>query len=227
MLQRIVVILLFFHLLSFCEGQSIPEKKYVAEGFASFYAEDFDGKKTANGEIFNMSDYTAAHPTLAFGTYLRVTNIKNNYSIVVRVNDRGPFVKNRIIDLTEAAARRIGSYMHGVTPVKVEEINLLQLTPELDSIFNTNSVVDCLGNVDKLSGFNLSLWSSNDLIHVLYIANDLYLKEDFEKVYIVTKGKGTSKKYHVVISEIEDRVLANQLKDYFERQGFMHVSLLK
>lgn len=200
-------------------------KRYSAVGYASFYAEQFHGRTTANGEQFDMLDYTAAHRTLPFGTFLRVTNLKNNYTIIVRVNDRGPYTKGRLIDLSEGAARRIGSYSHGITKVRAEEINLLQLTPDLENIFSTNTVVDCLGNVEPLSGYSLSLWSTNDLLHAIYIANDLYLKEDIDKVYIVTKKNNDSKKYHVVISGIENRVLANELKDYFERQGFTNVVL--
>jgi rare lipoprotein A len=224
--RTITILFLFFFLKNHGDGIN-PGKQYSAEGYASYYAEDFHGKKTASGELFNMMDYTSAHRTLPFGTFLRITNLKNKYNIVVRVNDRGPYAKNRIIDLTEGAARRIGSYKHGVTRVRVEEINLLQLTPELDSIFNNNAVVDCLGNAESLSGYSLSLWSTPDLLHAIYIANDLYLKEDVEKVFIVTKKSEDSKRYHVVISGIETRVLANELKNYFEEKGFMRVGFIK
>jgi|SRR6185436_18031380 len=225
--QKIIIILFLFYFFKNHTGDYSPSKKYSEQGYASFYAENFHGKKTANGELFNMADYTAAHRTLAFGTYLRVTNLKNNFSIIVRVNDRGPYSKNRIIDLTEGAARRIGSYKHGIARVKLEEMDLLQFTPELDSIFTCSRVTDCLGNEETLSGFSLSLWSSEDLLHAIYIANDLYLKEDIEKVYIVTKESAGLKKYHVVISGIENRSLVNELKNYFEMQGFMSVGLIK
>jgi rare lipoprotein A len=227
MLQRTLIILLLFLFFKNSGNESYSAKKYSEEGYASFYAEGFHGKKTASGELFNMADYTAAHRTLAFGTYLRVTNLKNNYNIIVRVNDRGPFSKNRIIDLTEGAARRIGSYMYGVVRVKIEEIDLLQLTPELDSIFNCNSVTDCLGNSETLSDFSLSLWSTEYLLHAIYMANDLYLKEDVEKVYIVTKESAGVKKYHVALSGIENRVLVNELKNNFEKQGYLNVKLIQ
>lgn len=221
-------IFVFFLLFFSASGtnQKITGKRYSAVGYASFYAEQFHGRTTANGELFDMLDYTAAHRTLPFGTFLRVTNLKNKYSIIVRVNDRGPYAKGRIIDLSEGAARRIGSYAHGITKVHAEEINLLQLTPELENIFSANAVVDCLGNIESLSGYSLSLWSTNDLLHAIYIANDLYLKEDIDKVYIVSKKNTDSKKYHVVISGIENRVLVNELKNYFERQGFTNVVLI-
>jgi rare lipoprotein A (RlpA)-like double-psi beta-barrel protein len=227
MIHRKVIALLFLFFLRNQGDENSSVKKYSKEGYASFYSEDFHGKKTASGELFNMLDYTAAHRTLPFGAYLRVTNLQNNYNIIVRINDRGPYAKNRIIDLTEGAARRIGSYKHGITRVKVEEIDMLQLTPGLDSLFNCNRVIDCLGNSETLTGFSLSLWSSAYLLHAIYIANDLYLKEDVEKVLIVTKNTGDSKRYHVVISGIENRVLANELKNYFEERGFMKVGFIK
>jgi rare lipoprotein A len=227
MIQKIIILLSLFLFFKNISDDSKKDKKYSETGYASFYAEDFHGKKTASGELFNIADYTAAHRTLPFGTYLKVTNLKNNYSIVVRVNDRGPFAKNRIVDITEGAARRIGSYKHGVVRVKVEELDVLQLTPELDSMFTCSRVVDCLGNEETLSGFSLSLWSTANLLHAIYIANDIYLKEDVEKVFIVTKNSGDSKTYHVVISGIENRVLANKMKNYFEEKGFMKVGLIK
>ncbi|MEP7170018.1 MAG: septal ring lytic transglycosylase RlpA family protein [Bacteroidota bacterium] len=234
MLSRIVIILFLFLLLKIFRVENNPVNKYSEEGYASYYAEDFHGKKTASGELFDMTDYTAAHQALPFGTFLRVTNLRNNYNIIVRINDRGPFAKERIIDLTEGAARRIGSYKRGVVRVKLEEVDVLQLTPELDSIFDCNRVVDCLGNPETLSGFSLSLWRSENLLHAIYIANDLYLKEDIQKVYIVTKqtadlseGLLSGKKYHVVISGIENRVLVNERKNYFEQKGFLKVRLIK
>lgn len=200
---------------------------YSEEGFASYYSEEFNGRKTANGEIFDMTDYSAAHRTLPFNTYLKVTNLQNNYSLLVRINDRGPFIKNRIIDLSEAAARSLGSYKHGLTKVRAEEIELTPLTAEQDSLFMNNLVIDCLGNIDKLSNFSLSLWSSNYLIHALYIANDLYVKDDVENILICPRGKGDFKKYHIVISGIKSKAEADKLKSYYQQQGFMNIQYFR
>lgn len=87
---------------------------------ASFYGDKFHGKKTASGEIYNMWDLTCAHKTLPFGTKLKVTNLKNKKSVVVRVNDRGPFVRGRIIDLSVAAAKKIDMLRDGVVKVKIK-----------------------------------------------------------------------------------------------------------
>ncbi|MBR6341282.1 MAG: septal ring lytic transglycosylase RlpA family protein, partial [Treponema sp.] len=87
---------------------------------ASYYAEDFHGKKTSNGERFNMNALTCAHKSLPFNTVLKVTNLANGKSCEVRVNDRGPFVLNREIDLSKAAAVKLGMIGSGTTKVKLE-----------------------------------------------------------------------------------------------------------
>lgn len=93
-------------------------------GIASYYAEEFQGRKTASGEVFEMHDLTAAHRTLPFNTRLRVHNLENNLSVVVRINDRGPFKDNRVIDLSLEAAKRIGLIANGTAPVKLEVVEL-------------------------------------------------------------------------------------------------------
>jgi len=92
---------------------------YAEQGYASYYGDEFQGKKTASGEIYNKWDYTCAHRKFPFGTKLKVTNLKNQKSVIVRVNDRGPWVKGRIIDLSFAAAKEIGMIADGVIKVKV------------------------------------------------------------------------------------------------------------
>jgi rare lipoprotein A len=89
-------------------------------GTASYYAEKFHGKKTASGEVYDMNDLTAAHRSLPFGTICRVTNLNNDKSVLVRINDRGPFVENRIMDLSLGAARTIDGVADGLIKVKIE-----------------------------------------------------------------------------------------------------------
>jgi rare lipoprotein A len=93
--------------------------RYHERGMASYYGKGFDRRKTASGELFNRNDLTAAHPKLPFGTRLRVRNVSNNETVVVRVNDRGPYAHGRIIDLSEAAARRLGFIQAGHTEVEI------------------------------------------------------------------------------------------------------------
>lgn len=90
------------------------------EGVASYYSVGFNGKRTASGEIFNKNAMTAAHREFPFGTLLRVTNLTNGKSVEVTVNDRGPFEKGRIIDLSEGAARIIGMIQPGTAEVKIQ-----------------------------------------------------------------------------------------------------------
>jgi rare lipoprotein A len=91
-----------------------------AEGMASWYGPAYHGKNTANGEVYNMNSLTAAHPSLPFDSKVRVTNKSNQKQVVVRINDRGPFVEDRIIDLSKEAARRLGMIQAGVAPVRLE-----------------------------------------------------------------------------------------------------------
>lgn len=96
----------------------------VTEGLASWYGQEFAGRTTANGEIFDPQMLTAAHRTLPFGTLVRVTNPRSGSSVVVRINDRGPFIEGRIIDLSYAAAAEVDMVEIGVTPVKIEVVRL-------------------------------------------------------------------------------------------------------
>jgi rare lipoprotein A len=96
---------------------------YDETGYASWYGQDFHGKKTANGEIYNMNALTAAHKTLPLPTFVKVTNVENGRSIILRVNDRGPFVKGRIIDISRRGAQLLGFDKQGVTRVRVQAVD--------------------------------------------------------------------------------------------------------
>lgn len=101
---------------------TLPEAlaAHEMEGLASWYGGKFQGRLTANGEIFDTNDLTAAHRTLPFDTEVLVTNTRTGHSVVVRINDRGPFVDGRVIDLSRAAASRIGIVSTGIGPVQLE-----------------------------------------------------------------------------------------------------------
>jgi rare lipoprotein A len=88
-------------------------------GLASYYAESYNGRKTANGETYSSAQLTAAHKKLPFGTRVKVTNLSNGKTVKVRINDRGPFVQGRIIDLTRKAARKLDMVTAGVVQVKI------------------------------------------------------------------------------------------------------------
>ena len=97
-------------------------------GLASYYHGAFHGRRTASGETFNRHALTAAHKTLPFGTLVRVINLRNERSVVLRVNDRGPLKKNRVIDVTPRAARELGFLAHGMTWVKLEVVTPSELS---------------------------------------------------------------------------------------------------
>ncbi len=102
---------------------SSQDSDIFQSGIASFYANKFNGRLTANGEIFSNSKMTAAHKTLEFGTIVRVTNRRNGRQVTVRINDRGPWIKGRVIDLSRAAAREIRMIKRGTARVDIEILN--------------------------------------------------------------------------------------------------------
>jgi len=118
-------ILIFFTVL---DCSSVPTKRdsdwagYTETGKASYYAMKFQSKKTASGELYDKAKKTAAHKKLPFGTKVKVTNEKNSKSVIVKINDRGPFVKGRIIDLSDSAFSSIANLNAGVIKVKIEVI---------------------------------------------------------------------------------------------------------
>jgi rare lipoprotein A len=108
-------------------GKTIAKRHWFQIGKASWYGKKFNGRKTADGETYDMFAMTCAHRTLPLGSWIRVTNLKNNRSTLLRVNDRGPVALNRIVDLSFAAAQKLG--VEGLAKVRVEEVNLTD--PEL------------------------------------------------------------------------------------------------
>ena len=98
---------------------------------ASWYGPGFHGRKTANGEVYDQMSFTAAHKSLKFGTLLKITNLKNEKSVVVRINDRGPYIRGRDLDLSKAAALELGMVRKGVAKIKVEEIKIAGLDNQM------------------------------------------------------------------------------------------------
>ena len=107
----------------------VPEENinYRAEGIASWYGDDFHGRQTANGEVFDMQSIAAAHPTLPLPSYVRVTNLRNNRSLIVRVNDRGPYHADRVIDVSVRAAKLLDFHRNGISRVRVEYVGRASL----------------------------------------------------------------------------------------------------
>nr|WP_272211162.1 septal ring lytic transglycosylase RlpA family protein [Marinicella sp. W31]MDC2877047.1 septal ring lytic transglycosylase RlpA family protein [Marinicella sp. W31] len=105
-------------------------EKYSKEGLASWYGPNFNGGQTANGEVYDMNHLSAAHKTLPLPSYVRVTNLKNDSSVIVRVNDRGPFVSGRIIDLSKKAAEMLDMTHEGVADVRVDYVGPAPRSPD-------------------------------------------------------------------------------------------------
>jgi len=107
--------------------QPLPDSRgFTEQGIASWYGKKFHGRKTANGEVYDMYGISAAHKTLPLGTMVRVHNLKNNKTINVRINDRGPFIEGRIIDLSYEAARQLGIAASGTARVKIAALNIVK-----------------------------------------------------------------------------------------------------
>ena len=124
-MRRLTALLMLSGLLAGCSGLPFgggTPDDYRAEGKASYYGKAHHGNKTASGERFDQNALTAAHRTLPFGTRVKVTNLNNDRSVVVRINDRGPFARGRIIDVSRKAAESLDMIRSGVVPVRVESL---------------------------------------------------------------------------------------------------------
>ncbi len=126
----LAVLLTIFH---FGIDQSYNKVGYMQKGTASYYADDFHGKKTANGEKFNMNSLTAAHPRIRFNTILRVTNTENGKTVLVRVNDRGPYIGGRILDLSREAAKKIDMVRNGTAFITAEVVTT-EIIPSIEDV---------------------------------------------------------------------------------------------
>ena len=112
-----------FSLLAGCASHDIDPRGYDKTGMASYYGARHHGKRTASGEPFNQHGLTAAHPSLRFGSRVLVTNLNNDKSVVVRINDRGPHTRGRIIDLSRQAARQLDMLRRGTAKVRVQGLS--------------------------------------------------------------------------------------------------------
>ncbi len=139
----------------------VSHEGFVQQGIASWYGRDFHGKRTSNGERYDMHAMTAAHKTLPLGVYVKVRNVENGHEAVVRVNDRGPFVKGRIIDLSYAAAKKLGIDAAGTGRVHIEALGYRASGADryeaLDSYDTGNYTVQVgafkeYANAERLSG---------------------------------------------------------------------------
>jgi rare lipoprotein A len=170
-------------LMTACASLPKKESSNVQTGLASWYGPNFHGKTTSSREIYNMYDMTAAHRSLPFGTYVMVTNMNNGRSVRVKINDRGPFVKGRIIDLSYAAAQVLDAVGPGVIPVKIEI-----LTDESPSISAQRFVVQVGSFVNKDNASSLQKKLKN-LFRDVYVSTFQTPKQTFYRVRIKASNR--------------------------------------
>jgi len=209
-----LLIIVFFLITACSSGRRVvyerrpstpPEKREVRKvesrepqyGVASWYGADFHGKHTSSGEVYDMYQLTCAHQTLPLGTMVMVTNLDNGRSLELKVNDRGPFVKERIIDVSYAAAQMLGMWEKGTAPVKVEVIGF---APELVQRFTlqVGSFVD-EGNAQRLAE---------------------QLRKNFENVSVTALETQTQKYHRVRVGQFDTRESALVVAEKLARMGF-------
>jgi rare lipoprotein A len=173
------------------------ESKEVQYGVASWYGSDFHGKPTSSGEIYDMYQLTCAHKTLPLGTTVMVTNMENGKSLELKVNDRGPFVKERIIDLSYSAANILGMWEKGTALVKVEVIGPL---------------------IEQIQRFTLQVGSFVDENNARKLADEL--RKSFENVYVTTVETLTQKYHRVRVGQFENRESALNIAEKLSQMGF-------
>jgi rare lipoprotein A len=173
------------------------ETQGIQYGIASWYGPDFHGKTTSSGEIYDMYQLTCAHNTLPLGTMVIVTNLENGKSLELKVNDRGPFAKERIIDLSYAAASILGVYEKGTAWVKVETIGPW---------------------IEEVQRLTLQVASFTDETNAQRLAEQL--RRDFDHVYVATVETSTQKYHRVRVGQFEERDSALRTAERLSQMGF-------
>jgi rare lipoprotein A len=173
------------------------ETREVQQGIASWYGADFHGKQTSSGEVYDMYQLTCAHQTLPLGTMVMVTNLENGKSVELKVNDRGPFVKGRIIDVSYAAARMLDMHAQGTAMVKVEVFGPV---------------------IEQIQRFTLQVGSFVDETNAQKLAEQL--RKSFENVHVTTMETQTQKYHRVRIGQFETRESALVAAEKLSQMGF-------
>jgi rare lipoprotein A len=210
-------------LLLFAAG-AITSYGQVQTGKASFYADKFEGSPTASGEKYRHHRMTAAHKSLPFGTKVRVTNVANNQTVEVVVNDRGPYVENRIIDLSKSAAEKLGFVNQGLAEVKIEVIDAGdgKSTEPLKVIDHVSVEEDEYYDfeVARLSpnGFGVQIGTYQELVNLIRLSDNL--KNSYKKkVAVQVKVVNGLKYYGIILGQFPSRTKAedfrNELKQKF------------
>ena len=191
-------------------------KGFVERGIASWYGEKFHGRRTSSGETYNMYAMTAAHKTLPLPTYVRVTNLANHRSIVVRVNDRGPFHANRIIDLSYTGATKIGMLNRGTALVEVRALDPTnpQSAPAVDVVADTTTAESSIQLFLQIGAFSYRDNAEKLRRKVGQIADEIVRIEE-----VIRDGKTV---YRVRLGPLLDVAHADRLAFLLADAGFEH-----
>lgn len=195
----------------------------IQTGKASFYADKFEGQPTASGEKYRHNKLTAAHKTLPFGTKVRVTNLANNSTVEVTINDRGPYVEDRIIDLSKSAAEKLGFVTQGLAEVKLEVID--------PGDGKTSDPVRVIGNVgvdekefysfeisrSKPTGFGVQVGTYQELVNLMRLTDNL--KKSYQKkVTVQVKIINGIKYYSLILGQFQNRQKAEAFREEIRRK---------
>jgi rare lipoprotein A len=216
-------IFFFFTVIIFASCVEKKTKPSVeTSGKASYYGDEFHGDTTASGEIYDQNEFSAAHRKLPFGTRVLVVNEKTKKQVVVNINDRGPYYKKRIIDLSVASAMRIGMYEGGIAPVKVIPLNFLERTLLADSLMKDGEVRDCFGKKKKISPMNIRLWQTDNIMHAFYLASTVVLDDGIDSVYVKATGSGRNRTYRLIVGGIHKKKQGIKLFNKLRKEGFLY-----
>lgn len=194
-------------------------KDFRQRGIASWYGKKFHGRKTSSGEIYNMYALTAAHKTLPLGTHLRVKNLNNQQSVTVRVNDRGPFVRGRIIDLSYAAAKKIDMVSAGTAPVEIVALG------SETSRQNTGNPAPPSPSVDFYHGnFTFQIGAFKDKDNALRLKQSL--EQRYSNVHIVEYDTGQEMLFRVRVGSASSLEEAAAYENKLLEQGFKDVFII-
>lgn len=206
----------FLFLTIFCSAQT-------QTGKASYYADKFEGHPTASGEKYKHSKLTAAHKTLPFGTRIRVTNLKNNLSVEVTVNDRGPYVEGRIVDLSKSAAEKLEFVNVGLADVKVEVIDAGSGKVSDPARAIEHVVVDEKEFYEfqverqKPKGFGVQIGTYQELVNLMRLAENL--KSSYQKKVVVqVKILNGIKYYSLILGQFSTRAKAETFREEIKKK---------
>lgn len=195
----------------------------VQTGKASFYADKFDGHPTASGEKYRHNKLTGAHKTLPFGTVVRVTNIDNDQSVEVTINDRGPYVEGRIIDVSKSAAEKLGFINKGLAEVKLEVIDPGDgktsdpARPIDNVVVDENEFYDFEISRQKPKGYGIQVGTYQELVNLMRLADNL--KNSYKKqVTVQVKLMNGVKYYGLILGKFPSRPKAEQFREELRKK---------